>query len=58
MEALRNVDNWEPGITLFQQVQRQVSKDFPQTPQYGGVKSAGYENGADYLIEFRQLQVQ
>jgi filamentous hemagglutinin family protein len=56
MEALRNVDNWEPGTNLFQQVQREVRKAFPQTPQYGGVQSAGNEKGADHLFEFRQLE--
>ncbi|MBA4142848.1 MAG: filamentous hemagglutinin N-terminal domain-containing protein [Nitrosospira sp.] len=56
MEALRNVDNWEPGTNLFQQVQREVRKAFPQTPQYGGVKSAGNEEGTDHLFEFRELQ--
>ncbi len=45
MEALRNVDNLEPGTALFQQVQREVRKTFPQTPQYGGAKSAGHQAG-------------
>jgi filamentous hemagglutinin family protein len=56
IEALRNIDTWEPGTHLFQQVQREVRKDFPQTPQYGGIKSAGNQAGTDYLIERRQLQ--
>jgi hypothetical protein len=56
MEALRNVDNWEPGSNLFQEVQREVRKAFPQTPQYGGAKSAGHQAGGDYLFEFRELE--
>ncbi|HJT51345.1 MAG TPA: caspase family protein, partial [Nitrosospira sp.] len=56
MQALRNVDNWQPGTTIFEQVKRDVMKSFPQTPQYGGVKSAGHEAGGEYLFEFRQLE--
>lgn len=56
MEALRNVDNWQPGTSLFEQVQREVWQSFPQTPQYGGAKSAGHQAGGDYLFEFRQLE--
>ena len=56
MEALRKVDNWQPGTSLFQQVQREVRQSFPQTPQYGGAKSAGHQAGGDYLFEFRELE--
>jgi filamentous hemagglutinin family protein len=56
MQALRNVDNWQPGTSIFEQVKREVMKSFPQTPQYGTVKSAGHEAGGDYLFEFRQLE--
>ena len=56
MQALRNVDNWQPGTTIFEQVKREVMKSFPQTPQYGAVKSAGHEAGGEYLFEFRQLE--
>jgi filamentous hemagglutinin family protein len=56
MQALRDVDNWQPGTTIFEQVKREVMKSFPQTPQYGAVKSAGHEAGGEYLFEFRQLE--
>jgi hypothetical protein len=56
MQALRNVDNWQAGNSIFEQVKREVMKSFPQTPQYGAVKSAGHEAGGDYLFEFRQLE--
>ena len=56
MQALRNVDNWQPGTNIFDQVKRAVMKSFPQTPQYGAVKSAGHETGGEYLFEFRQLE--
>lgn len=56
MQALRNVDNWQPGTSIFEQVKREVTKSFPQTPQYGAIKSAGHQAGGEYLFEFRQLE--
>jgi filamentous hemagglutinin family protein len=56
MQALRNVDNWRPGTNIFQEVRREVMRSFPQTPQYGAIKSAGHESGGDYLFEFRELE--
>lgn len=56
MQALRDVDNWKVGTNIFEQVQRDVRKSFPQTPQYGASTSAGHEKGGDYLFEFRQLE--
>ncbi len=56
MQALQNVDNWKVGTNIFEQVQHDVSKSFPQTPQYGAATSAGHQKGGDYLFEFRQLE--
>ncbi len=56
MQALQNVDNWKAGTNVFEQVQRDVRKSFPQTPQYGAATSAGHQKGGDYLFEFRQLE--
>jgi hypothetical protein len=56
MQALRNVDNWRPGTNIFEEVRREVMRSFPQTPQYGAIKSAGHEAGGDYLFEFRELE--
>lgn len=56
MQALRNVDNWKAGVNVFDKVRHDVSKSFPQTPQYGAAASAGHEKGGDYLFEFRQLE--
>ena len=53
MNALAAVHNWTPGATVFTEVQRGVVKDFPQTPQYGAVTSAGHQRGGDYLFEVR-----
>ena len=56
MQALGDVDNWKVDTNVFEQVQRDVRKSFPQTPQYGASTSAGHEKGGDYLFEFRQLE--
>jgi filamentous hemagglutinin family protein len=56
MQALRNVDNWRPGTNIFEEVRREVMRSFPQTPQYGSIKSAGHQSGGDYLFEFRELE--
>lgn len=56
MQAIQNVDNWKAGANVFEQVQRDVSKSFPQTPQYGAATAAGHEKGGDYLFEYRQLE--
>ncbi len=55
MQALYDVDHWQAGYNVFEQVQHEVKRSFPQTPQYGAVTSAGHEEG-DYLFEFRQLE--
>jgi len=56
MQTIRNVDNWKLGNNIFEQVQHEVKKSFPQTPQYGAIISAGYQKNTDYLFEFRQLE--
>jgi hypothetical protein len=56
MQDLGKVSNWQPGTALFPSLQREVSRAFPQTPQYGASPSAGHEQGGDYLFEFRQLE--
>ncbi|GKS69054.1 hypothetical protein W03_10580 [Nitrosomonas sp. PY1] len=56
MQALNGVDSWKVGTKIFEQVQHDVSKSFPQTPQYGASAVAGHEKGGDYLFEFRKLE--
>ncbi len=56
MQALQNVDNWKIGTNIFEQIQNDVKKSFPQIPQYGAAVSAGHQEGGDYLFEFRQLE--
>lgn len=56
MQVIQDVDLWRSGSNLFNEIQDKVSQSFPQTPQYGGVISAGHETGGDYLFEFRRLE--
>ena len=39
-----------PGANVFTEVRRRVSKDYPQTPQYGAAVSAGHTVGGEYLF--------
>lgn len=56
MSALKSVKQVDSGAKLFQAVRDEVSKDFPQTPQYGGAVSAGHAPGGDYLLEARSYK--
>ncbi len=56
MQALDHIDNWKAGANIFEQIQNDVFKRFPQKPQYGAIVSAGHQDGGDYLFEFRQLE--
>ncbi len=39
-----------PGANVFTEVRQRVSKDYPQTPQYGAAVSAGHAAGGEYLF--------
>jgi Caspase domain len=39
-----------PGANVFTEVRKRVSKDYPQTPQYGAAVSAGHTAGGEYLF--------
>lgn len=39
-----------PGYEVWRNVHRGVTKDYPQTPQYGAVISAGHAEGGEYLF--------
>ncbi|HZX29733.1 MAG TPA: caspase family protein [Rhodocyclaceae bacterium] len=56
MSALKSVKQVDAGAKLFENVRNEVSKDFPQTPQYGGAVSAGHAPGGDYLFETRSYK--
>ncbi len=53
MKSLGSVQNWNQGSNVFEEVQATVKKEFPQTPKYGSVTSAGHQQGGDYLFEQR-----
>lgn len=42
------------GFGLYQQVREDVTRDAPQTPQYGVIKAAGYDEGGDFLLDVRR----
>ena len=54
MQSLKTVDQWAPGARVFDSVRDNVTKKFPQTPQYGESLAAGHQEGGDYLFEVRQ----
>ncbi|WP_292955184.1 filamentous hemagglutinin N-terminal domain-containing protein [Nitrosomonas sp.] len=54
IQTVRTVNTWDTGFNLFKEIQHKVSQSFPQTPQYGGIISAGHQEGGDYLFELRQ----
>jgi fibronectin-binding autotransporter adhesin len=56
MQALENLNDWQVGSTLFERVRAAVVKDFPQTPQYGASRAAGYQGNTDYLFERREFE--
>ncbi|CAK0742470.1 hypothetical protein CCP2SC5_110001 [Azospirillaceae bacterium] len=39
------------GISLYHKVRADVVAEVPQTPQYGAITTAGYDDGADFLIQ-------
>ncbi|WP_246024560.1 filamentous hemagglutinin N-terminal domain-containing protein [Azospirillum ramasamyi] len=39
------------GYALYQEVRDDVTRDAPQTPQYGVIRTAGYDEGGDFLLE-------
>jgi uncharacterized caspase-like protein len=54
MQAMQQVSGWKDGSSLYQQVHKEVTKTFPQTPQYGASPAAGHILGGDFLFEERQ----
>jgi hypothetical protein len=56
MRALEGVDNWQIGGSVFERVRSAVSKEFPQTPQYGASRSAGHQGNTDFLFERREFE--
>jgi hypothetical protein len=51
LNEIRGISNSEQGNKLFEQVRTRVTDEYPQTPQYGAMASAGHDVGGDYLLE-------
>jgi filamentous hemagglutinin family protein len=56
MDLLRKVSDWNLGVSVFETLKVEVSKDVPQTPQYGASRFAGHEGNTDYLFERREVE--
>lgn len=50
IRALESTGALAPGIRVWRTVHGAVTKDYPQTPQYGAVTSAGHAQGGDFLF--------
>lgn len=50
VRTLENSKELVPGYEVWRSVHRGVTKDYPQTPQYGAVVSAGHVDGGEYLF--------
>jgi len=55
MQTLGAVANWSGGSDVFERVRFKVAKELPQRPRYAASRSAGHQEGADYLFEQRQF---
>jgi uncharacterized caspase-like protein len=53
MERIRQLTDWTPGNSLYDELRIAVERELPQTPMYGALSSAGHEAGADFLFERR-----
>jgi filamentous hemagglutinin family protein len=56
INALKSVKQVEPAGKMFETIKTEVTKEFPQQPQYGGSVSAGHNTGGDYLFEARSFK--
>lgn len=54
ISVLRGAKALLPGVEAHRTVRRGVLRDYPQTPQYGAVSSAGHIEGGEYLFEPQQ----
>lgn len=43
-----------PGYEVWQEVHRGVTKEYPQSPQYGAVLSAGHAEGGEFLFSMKR----
>ncbi|CAK0755705.1 hypothetical protein CCP2SC5_2120001 [Azospirillaceae bacterium] len=50
-KRLNEVNKPTLGSALYRKVRADVVAEVPQTPQYGAIPTAGYDDGADFLIQ-------
>lgn len=51
INTLQSAKGIVPGYEIYRIVHGQVTKDFPQEPQYGAVISAGHAAGGEYIFD-------
>ncbi len=56
MNALKDVKNVGPAVSVFEVVRNGVVQDAAQQPQYGGVVSANHQPGGEFLFEVRSYK--
>ena len=56
MQEIKKLGNWSPGASIFATVQKSVTDELPQTPQYGAALSAGHQSGGEFLFERRSVK--
>jgi hypothetical protein len=54
IRSLESVGDAAVGFQVYRSVHDGVVKDYPQTPQYGAVFSAGHMSGGEYLFDTRR----
>lgn len=53
IRTLEATGHLTPGVRVWHSVHADVTKDYPQEPQYGAVISAGHTTGGDFLFQPR-----
>ena len=51
IKTLRTAGSLTPGAQIWSVVSKDVTKEYPQQPQYGAVVSAGHVEGGDFLFQ-------
>lgn len=50
IKTLQSTGSLTPGVQVWSVVSKDVTKEYPQQPQYGAVVSAGHAEGGDFLF--------
>ncbi len=53
LDELQRIQKMSPVSAAHERLREKVAKSFPQTPQLGGIPSAGHMTGANYLFEVK-----